>query len=152
MYRSNWLNRALSNKCLRQREQIPYVIIGGVGFYKRREVKDLLAYLRLDLQPGRPRSSFGRVINTPARGIGDKVGSRLPSLGRSATRLWRIGEALERLFYDDPVCAGGSANSSKQPYRAPLHNMLGGMAGTSWPSAANWLGIFDKHLRRIRGY
>jgi len=90
MYRSNWLSRAIEQMLVR--EQIPYVIIGGVGFYKRREVKDMLAYLRLVYNPD-DSSSFGRIINTPARGIGDK--------SVAAFRAWaeaeRIaqGEALE---------------------------------------------------------
>lgn len=92
MYRSNWLSRAIEQILVRS--QIPYVMIGGVGFYKRREVKDLLAYLRLVYNPD-DLSSFGRVINTPKRGIGDK--------SVSAFRDWATaenmaqGEALERL-------------------------------------------------------
>ncbi len=69
MYRSNWLSRAIEQMLVR--EQIPYVMVGGVGFFKRREVKDMLAYLRLVYNPD-DTSSFGRIINTPKRGIGDK--------------------------------------------------------------------------------
>ncbi len=69
MYRANWLSRAIEQKLVR--ENIPYVVIGGVGFYMRREVKDMLAYLRLISNPD-DRVSFERIINTPRRGIGDK--------------------------------------------------------------------------------
>ncbi len=48
---------------------IPYQIIGGIKFYERKEIKDVLAYLRLTLNP-RDLVSLSRVINTPARGIG----------------------------------------------------------------------------------
>ncbi|MCY3978654.1 MAG: UvrD-helicase domain-containing protein [Chloroflexi bacterium] len=92
MYRSNWLSRAIEQKLVGA--NIPYVIIGGVGFYKRREVKDLLAYLRLVYNPD-DSSSFGRVINTPARGIGDKsvAGFRAWAEAEDMAQ----GEALERL-------------------------------------------------------
>jgi len=92
MYRSNWLSRAIEQMLVR--EQIPYVIIGGVGFYKRREVKDLLAYLRLVYNPD-DDSSFGRVINTPARGIGDKSVTAFRAWAEAETMAQ--GEALERL-------------------------------------------------------
>ena len=106
MYRSNWLSRALEQILVRA--QIPYVMIGGVGFYKRREVKDLLAFLRLVYNPD-DESSFGRVINTPARGIGDK--------SVAAFRAWangeRIaqGEALERLRESAPAAMPTAARN-----------------------------------------
>ena len=54
------------------RHRIPYEVVGGVGFYERREVKDLLSYLRVVLNPRDP-IALRRVINVPARGIGDKT-------------------------------------------------------------------------------
>jgi DNA helicase-2/ATP-dependent DNA helicase PcrA len=67
MYRTNAQSRALEDACVR--EGIPYKLIGGVGFYKRQEVRDLLAYLRLIHNPN-DKVAFARVINTPKRGIG----------------------------------------------------------------------------------
>jgi len=69
MYRSNWLSRAVEQMLMRN--NIPYIMVGGVGFYKRREVKDMLAYLRLTYNPD-DSASFGRIINSPKRGIGEK--------------------------------------------------------------------------------
>ncbi|MCY4017998.1 MAG: UvrD-helicase domain-containing protein [Chloroflexi bacterium] len=92
MYRSNWLSRAIEQMLVR--EQIPYVMIGGVGFYKRREVKDMLAYLRLAHNPD-DRVSFMRVINTPRRGIGDKSVAAFNAW--AAAEDMAQGEALERL-------------------------------------------------------
>jgi DNA helicase II / ATP-dependent DNA helicase PcrA len=69
MYRTNAQSRALEEACVR--EGIPYKLIGGVGFYQRREIRDLLAYLRV-INNSNDKISFSRVINTPRRGIGKK--------------------------------------------------------------------------------
>lgn len=55
---------------------IPYVVVSGVGFYERREVKDLLAYLRVISNPA-DDSAFGRILNVPKRGIGDTTAAAL---------------------------------------------------------------------------
>ncbi len=69
MYRTNAQSRALEEAFIR--ENIPYRLVGGVGFYKRREVRDLLAYLRLINNPD-DSVSFNRIINVPKRGLGAK--------------------------------------------------------------------------------
>jgi DNA helicase II / ATP-dependent DNA helicase PcrA len=69
MYRTNAQSRAMEEACIR--EGVPYKLVGGIGFYKRREVRDLLAYLRL-VNNLDDSVSFSRVINIPKRGIGKK--------------------------------------------------------------------------------
>lgn len=69
LYRSHYQSRAIEEVLLRN--SIPYKIIGGIQFYDRLEVKDLLAYMRLVANPF-DRVSFMRVSNTPARGLGKK--------------------------------------------------------------------------------
>ena len=69
LYRTNAQSRPIEDVFIRY--GIPYRIIGGVRFYDRKEIKDILAYLRLVLQP-EDRVSFERVVNVPARGIGAK--------------------------------------------------------------------------------
>ena len=69
MYRTNAQSRALEEAFIR--ENVPYKLVGGVGFYKRREVRDLLCYLRVINNPD-DSVSFNRVINVPKRGIGKK--------------------------------------------------------------------------------
>lgn len=69
MYRTNAQSRSFEEACIR--EGIPYRLVGGVGFYKRREVKDLIAYLRV-VNTSTDRISLERIINVPKRGIGDK--------------------------------------------------------------------------------
>ena len=79
LYRTNAQSRPLE-EALRFRG-IPYRLIGAISFYERREVKDLLAYLRLVANPA-DDEAFLRVVNTPRRGIGD---ASLAVLGRAAT-------------------------------------------------------------------
>lgn len=68
LYRTNAQSRTLE-EALRKRA-IPYKIYGGVSFYQRKEVKDILAYLRLIINPN-DEESFKRIINYPIRGIGE---------------------------------------------------------------------------------
>jgi DNA helicase-2/ATP-dependent DNA helicase PcrA len=70
LYRTNAQSRAIEDALMR--EGIAYRIIGGVRFYERKEIKDLLAYLRLVMNP-HDDVSFRRVVNVPARGVGKTV-------------------------------------------------------------------------------
>ena len=69
LYRTNAQSRALEETFLRY--GVPYRIVGGQRFYDRKEIKDILAYVRLLFQP-EDRVSFERIVNVPARGIGPK--------------------------------------------------------------------------------
>lgn len=74
LYRTNSQSRAIED-ALRKRD-IPYRIYGGLSFYQRKEVKDMLAYLRLLVNPN-DEEALMRVINFPARGIGDTTIEKL---------------------------------------------------------------------------
>lgn len=67
LYRMNTQSRAIEDILVR--EEIPYRIIGGLKFYERKEIKDIIAYLRL-IQNGNDNLSLTRIINEPKRGIG----------------------------------------------------------------------------------
>ncbi len=69
LYRTNAQSRSIEETFIRY--AIPYRIVGNVRFYDRKEIKDLVAYLRLIFQP-EDRVSFERIVNVPARGIGPK--------------------------------------------------------------------------------
>lgn len=70
LYRTHYQSRLIEEALITQ--SIPYKIIGGIRFYERKEIKDLLAYLRLIVNPF-DRISFLRVMNYPARGLGTQV-------------------------------------------------------------------------------
>ncbi len=67
LYRTNAQSRALEEKFMQS--EIPYIIIGGLKFYERKEIKDVLAYLRLIVNP-HDNMSLQRIINVPRRGFG----------------------------------------------------------------------------------
>lgn len=74
LYRTNAQSRAIED-ALRKRD-IPYRIYGGLSFYQRKEIKDVLCYLRLVINP-KDEEALVRVINYPARGIGDTTIEKL---------------------------------------------------------------------------
>lgn len=82
MYRTNAQSRALEETFIR--ENLPYRLIGGVRFYARKEIKDVLAYLRL-AQNADDNISFQRVINVPARGIGARTTATIAARGAQAS-------------------------------------------------------------------
>ena len=67
LYRTNAQSRSFEDAL--RKKNIPYKIYGGLSFYQRKEIKDVLAYLRLIINP-KDEEAFRRVINYPARGIG----------------------------------------------------------------------------------
>jgi len=69
LYRTHYQSRTLEEAMIKA--SIPYKIIGGIQFYERKEIKDLLSYLRLFYNPF-DRVSFARIINSPTRGLGQK--------------------------------------------------------------------------------
>ena len=74
LYRTNAQSRVLEDAC--RRHNIPYIIVGGLKFYDRKEVKDLLAYLHVLVNP-KDSVSLRRMINTPIRGIGSGTVAKL---------------------------------------------------------------------------
>jgi DNA helicase-2/ATP-dependent DNA helicase PcrA len=92
LYRTNAQSRVIEESL--RTAQIPYSIVGGLRFYDRKEIKDLLAYLRLVRRPD-DDLSLRRVINLPARGIGETTLDRIEALAAShSLSLW---ESIARL-------------------------------------------------------
>lgn len=74
LYRANYLSRILEEELVRR--NIPYIIYSGVSFYERIEIKDILAYLKLAINP-RDYVSFSRIVNVPKRGVGEVTVSKI---------------------------------------------------------------------------
>jgi DNA helicase-2/ATP-dependent DNA helicase PcrA len=85
LYRTNAQSRSFEEELVRRR--IPYVVVGGMKFYERAEVKDALAYLRLAARP-EDDLAFRRVVNVPARGIGQATLDRISNSARETGRSW----------------------------------------------------------------
>jgi len=92
LYRTNAQSRALEDAM--RRAGVPYQIVGGTRFYERREVRDVVAYLKAVHNPA-DGVSLVRILNVPRRGIGDTSVERIESA--AATQGWTLGEALERV-------------------------------------------------------
>lgn len=78
-YRTNFQSRAIEDEALRRR--LPYVIVGGISFYQRKEIKDILSYLRM-VQSDCDQVAFSRTINLPKRGLGPTTVDKLLSASR----------------------------------------------------------------------
>ena len=88
LYRTNAQSRPLE-EALRKRG-LPYKIYGGLSFYQRKEIKDVIAYFRMSVNPN-DEEAFKRIINYPARGIGQTtVGKILSVAMESGVSLWNV--------------------------------------------------------------
>jgi len=81
LYRTNAQSRAFEETL--RRHNLPYQIIGGVSFYQRKEIKDLIAYLKL-IANHRDEASFVRIVNFPKRGLGDTSLAHLTAYARQS--------------------------------------------------------------------
>lgn len=126
MYRTNAQSRPVEEALVRR--GIPYRLVGGTRFYERREVKDLLAYLRVIQNPF-DAVAMMRIINRPGRGIGDKTLSEINRLARERTvPPYAILQMIADSERDRPEYgldmaneseeASGSARPSPSPVRA----------------------------------
>jgi DNA helicase-2/ATP-dependent DNA helicase PcrA len=102
LYRTNAQSRVLED--IFRKEKLPYAIIGGVEFYKRKEVKDILAYLRVIVNQN-DEESLLRIMNFPQRGIGNTTVTRMIafarkhdiSLFKTMARVFEVIEIKERI-------------------------------------------------------
>ena len=94
LYRTNAQARALEDAFLRAR--MPYQVVGGLRFYQRREIQDVLAYLRLISNP-KDKTAFDRIVNYPRRGIGHTTREHLTrwAVDQGVTMLEAAGRAEE---------------------------------------------------------
>ena len=99
LYRTNSQSRALEEQL--RRRNIPYMIYSGNSFFDRAEVKDMMAYFKLVVNP-RDDESFRRVVNKPARGIGDKALQAVEAV--ALQQGWPLFRAAQEVPKVQPFC------------------------------------------------
>ena len=88
LYRTNAQSRSFEEQM--RKDNIPYRIYGGLSFYQRKEIKDVIAYFRLIANPN-DEEAFKRIVNYPARGIGDTtVGKIIQKAQAYGVSLWQV--------------------------------------------------------------
>ena len=121
LYRTNAQSRAIEESL--RKMNIPYRIFGGLSFYQRKEVKDLIAYMRLAINP-KDEESFKRIINYPTRGLGkttqEKILVLANQLGVSAWDVIRNKEALASQFNAGVINKLDAFSSMMASFRAEL--------------------------------
>lgn len=125
-YRTNAQSRVFED-CFLQR-RIPYVIVGGISFYQRREIKDILAWLRM-VSSSNDFVSFSRTINLPKRGLGESTLDKI-----------RMGAESER--------CGIYAFCKKVIHEEPLQNPLK-LSAKQREGLKDYISIIE-HLKQIR--
>ena len=109
LYRTNAQSRVMEEALRKQ--SIPYRIYGGLSFYQRKEIKDVIAYCRLICNPN-DEEALKRIINYPARGIGDTTVNKVLECAQiHAVSAWEV--LTDMLKYNLPVNAG-TANKLAQ--------------------------------------
>ena len=103
-YRINAQSRAMEDELVKNR--IPYTVVGGMKFYERKEIKDVLAYLKLMNNPS-DGLSLKRIINVPTRGIGEKTIEKIESFSRE--KGLPLYEGLRQAIGEDWLTPGAKA-------------------------------------------
>jgi len=108
-YRINAQSRAIEDSL--RKMNIPHIIVGGVRFYDRKEIRDVISYLRLILNPA-DWGSFERVINAPSRGIGKSSMEKIRQAGKNDLE---PEKALENVLQKGALTGKGRANAKDFP-------------------------------------
>ncbi len=136
LYRTNAQSRSIEEAFVHY--GIPYRVVGGVRFYDRKEIKDVLAYLRLLYQP-EDRISFERIVNVPARGIGTK------SLQDFFAWQQASGLNLQTALIEVATCPDLTPKARKS--LGELGDILASLRKVSTDASVS--GLIDSLLRRI---
>ena len=122
LYRTNAQSRLLEEQCIRR--NVPYQLIGGVNFYQRKEIKDVLAYMKL-LANASDNVAFERIINVPKRGIGAATVEKLRVYAADHTSPEHAMTLLEAASLAPMIGIGGKAGKQL----AAFTDMLDGWRG-----------------------
>lgn len=147
LYRANYLSRNYEQELINN--NLPYNIIGGLSFMQREEVKDLLAYLHLIINP-KDDVSFNRVINKPSRKIGDKLQGIIKTVANS----WQMSffEAIQQLMINQELMQAVGLTTSQVNALAKFYNLYQNVPLDSLSSMAKHFaiesGLYD-YYRKI---
>ena len=130
LYRTNAQSRPLEEEL--QRSSLPYIIVGGIRFYDRKEIKDLLSYLRALVNPI-DDITLRRIVNTPRRGIGDTSLERLQIFARE--RSLSLYAALDHL--DEVPNLGGRAQNNLADFATLLKSLIAAKEVMDLPELGN---------------
>ena len=130
LYRTNAQSRPLEEEL--QRSGFPYIIVGGIRFYDRKEIKDVLSYLRVIVNPI-DDVTLRRIVNTPKRGIGDTSLERLQVFARE--RSLSLFAALDQL--DEVPNLGGRATKSLGEFSSLLRALIAAKETMDLPELGN---------------
>ncbi len=165
LYRSNSQGALLEAEL--RRTQIPYAITGGTAFFDRKEIRDILAFLRAMIKPN--EVAYRRILNTPPRGIGEKTIEHLkvfaghrPGGFVDAVRRWReagvdekAGAAIENLqemIFDGrrDIRSGETLLKflARIEYRKYLDKIAGDLAANKWRLVEVFARILDRFAER----
>jgi len=136
LYRTNAQSRSIEEAFVHY--GIPYRVVGGVRFYDRKEIKDIMAYIRLIFQPA-DRVSFERIVNVPARGVGGK------SLANFFAWQQTAGLDLQQALTEVDSCSDLTPRARKA--LGELGDMLAALRQIIDESSV--AGLIDSLLRRI---
>ena len=101
-----------------RKKNIPYVIYGGLSFYQRKEIKDIISYFRLIVNPG-DEEAFRRIVNYPTRGIGDVTVSKISETARlHGVSLWQV--------LSSPLQYNLNVNSGTAKKLGAFHELISG--------------------------
>ena len=118
LYRTNAQSRSFEEAF--RKENIPYRIYGGLSFYQRKEIKDIIAYFRLVANPD-DEEAIKRIINYPARGIGDTTVAKVAEAAmRNGVSLWCV--------VGNPVHYGLNVNKGTATRLLQFHGMISSFA------------------------
>lgn len=136
LYRTNAQSRSIEESLVHY--GVPYRVVGGVRFYDRKEIKDLLAYLRLIFQPD-DRVSFERIVNVPTRGVGAKSLQTFQAWQRAG------GLSLLQALQQAETCSDLTSKARKS--LSELGDILASLREISNDTSVG--GLIDSLLRRI---
>jgi len=140
LYRTNAQSRSFED--VLRRRTLPYVIVGGLRFYERKEIKDMISYLRIVANPDDP-ISFARAITTPKRSIGEKTISKIEDYAREnglsiIDALGRADEYIaslslrEKLKAFHKIIASAAAMRGEKPIQEIAGTLIGAIAYNSY--------------------